>query len=250
MKDDRYSVRDSRSVRSPWVWRGFLMMSLSPWVSSSSWPATEIRAFAMAWGVIALRLVRHLHVAVAPAHSLPRSPVSVSPTHDPASQSPGDRAPIQLRWRAGVVGHPVCRRRPARRTRPWTSGPRVLTRARVMVRPLPVKAVATGRGPPPGRGPAPRPRWTRPRRRCRSPPGLRRDGLAPPTDGERSVRSRSASRAAQAIRPSSAAASSAGHTAPIREVRRRRGHVEAQERHPRRRIGHGGRRPDRDPGQA
>jgi hypothetical protein len=28
VKDDRYNVQESRSVRSPWVWRAFLLLSL------------------------------------------------------------------------------------------------------------------------------------------------------------------------------------------------------------------------------
>ncbi len=78
MKQDRYSVGDSRSVRSPWVWRAFLMMTLLAVGIVIILAGNGKTGFAVAWGVIALGLVRHRHVALAAA--LP-GPVVVSPAY-------------------------------------------------------------------------------------------------------------------------------------------------------------------------
>ncbi len=53
VKDDRYSVQDSRSVRSVWVWRGFLMMSLVAIGVAIILLGNGAPGFAMAWLVIA-----------------------------------------------------------------------------------------------------------------------------------------------------------------------------------------------------
>lgn len=51
--DDRWSVQESRSVQSVWVWRGFLIMSLVA-VGIVIIAATNGKtSFAAAWGVIA-----------------------------------------------------------------------------------------------------------------------------------------------------------------------------------------------------
>ncbi len=54
MKQDRYSVGDSRSVRSPWVWRAFLMMTLLAVGIVIILAGNGKTGFAVAWGVIAL----------------------------------------------------------------------------------------------------------------------------------------------------------------------------------------------------
>ena len=54
MKEDRYSVEDSRSVRSPWVWRAFLMMSLLAVGIAIILAGNGNTTFAALWGVIAV----------------------------------------------------------------------------------------------------------------------------------------------------------------------------------------------------
>ena len=51
-RDDRYSVRDSRSVRSPWVWRGFFVMSLVAFGVVIILLGNHKSGFAIAWAVI------------------------------------------------------------------------------------------------------------------------------------------------------------------------------------------------------
>jgi hypothetical protein len=51
--DDRYDVRDSRSVRTPWVWRGFLLMSLVAAGITIVLAGNGSATFAVLWGVIA-----------------------------------------------------------------------------------------------------------------------------------------------------------------------------------------------------
>jgi len=51
--DDRYDVRDSRSVRTPWVWRGFLLMSLVAAGIAIVLAGNGAATFAALWGVIA-----------------------------------------------------------------------------------------------------------------------------------------------------------------------------------------------------
>jgi hypothetical protein len=53
MNENRYSVGDSRSVRSPWVWRAFLMMSLVALGIVIILASSGKTGFAIAWGVIA-----------------------------------------------------------------------------------------------------------------------------------------------------------------------------------------------------
>jgi hypothetical protein len=53
MKEDRYSVEASRSVRSPWVWRAFLLMSLLAVGVVIILAGNGKTGFAVAWGVIA-----------------------------------------------------------------------------------------------------------------------------------------------------------------------------------------------------
>ena len=53
VKEDRYSVEDSRSVRSVWVWRGFLMMSLVALGVVIILAGNGKTGYAIAWGVIA-----------------------------------------------------------------------------------------------------------------------------------------------------------------------------------------------------
>jgi len=53
MSEDRYSVGDSRSVRSPWVWRAFLLMSLFAFGIVIILASSGNSGFAIAWGVIA-----------------------------------------------------------------------------------------------------------------------------------------------------------------------------------------------------
>ncbi len=50
--DDRYSVPDSRSVRSPWVWRAFFVMSLLAFGVAIILVGNHKAGFAVAWGVI------------------------------------------------------------------------------------------------------------------------------------------------------------------------------------------------------
>lgn len=52
-KDNRYSVQDSRSVRSPWVWRGFLMMSIVAVGVVIILLGNGLTTLAIAWAVIA-----------------------------------------------------------------------------------------------------------------------------------------------------------------------------------------------------
>jgi hypothetical protein len=54
VKEDRYSVEDSRSVRSVWVWRGFLIMSLVALGVVIILAGNGKTGFAIAWGVIAV----------------------------------------------------------------------------------------------------------------------------------------------------------------------------------------------------
>lgn len=49
---DRYDVRQSRSVRSVWVWRGFLMMSLLAAGITIILASNGATSFAVLWGVI------------------------------------------------------------------------------------------------------------------------------------------------------------------------------------------------------
>lgn len=51
--EDRYSVQDSRSVRSVWVWRGFLLMSLVAIGIVVIFATNGRTGLAAAWGVIA-----------------------------------------------------------------------------------------------------------------------------------------------------------------------------------------------------
>jgi hypothetical protein len=53
MADDRYSVEDSRSVRSVWVWRAFLFMSLMAVGIAIILGTNGATMFAILWGVIA-----------------------------------------------------------------------------------------------------------------------------------------------------------------------------------------------------
>jgi hypothetical protein len=53
VKEDRYSVQDSRSVRSVWVWRAFLLMSLVALGVVIILAGNGKTGFAIAWGVIA-----------------------------------------------------------------------------------------------------------------------------------------------------------------------------------------------------
>ena len=53
VKEDRYSVEESRSVRSVWVWRGFLMMSLVALGVVIILAGNGKTGYAIAWGVIA-----------------------------------------------------------------------------------------------------------------------------------------------------------------------------------------------------
>jgi hypothetical protein len=53
MADDRYSVQDSRSVRSVWVWRGFLFMSLVAVGVVIIFATNGKTTLAVLWGVIA-----------------------------------------------------------------------------------------------------------------------------------------------------------------------------------------------------
>jgi hypothetical protein len=54
MGEGRYSVPDSRSVRSVWVWRGFLMMSFVALGLALVWWDNGLDTFAMLWVVIAV----------------------------------------------------------------------------------------------------------------------------------------------------------------------------------------------------
>ncbi len=49
---DRYDIRGSRSVRSVWVWRGFLMMSLIAAGITIILASNGATNFAVMWGVI------------------------------------------------------------------------------------------------------------------------------------------------------------------------------------------------------
>ncbi len=51
-RDDRYSVRGSRSVRSPWVWRGFFVMSLVAFGVVIILLGNHKTGLAVAWTVI------------------------------------------------------------------------------------------------------------------------------------------------------------------------------------------------------
>jgi hypothetical protein len=54
VKEDRYSVQDSRSVRSPWVWRAFVIMALVAVGIDIALAGSGARAFYLvAWGIIA-----------------------------------------------------------------------------------------------------------------------------------------------------------------------------------------------------
>ncbi len=50
---DRYQVNESRSVRSVWVWRGFLLMSLVAVGIAILLAGNGATTFAIMWGVIA-----------------------------------------------------------------------------------------------------------------------------------------------------------------------------------------------------
>lgn len=50
---DRYDVNESRSVRSVWVWRGFLLMSLVAVGIAIVLASNGATTFAIMWGVIA-----------------------------------------------------------------------------------------------------------------------------------------------------------------------------------------------------
>lgn len=50
---DRYEVRESRSVRSVWVWRGFLLLSLVAVGIAITLASNGATTFAALWGVIA-----------------------------------------------------------------------------------------------------------------------------------------------------------------------------------------------------
>jgi len=52
VKGDRYSVGDSRSVRSPWIWRGFFVMALVAFGLVIILAANHNTGFAAAWAVI------------------------------------------------------------------------------------------------------------------------------------------------------------------------------------------------------
>ncbi len=52
-KNDRYSVQESRSVRSPWVWRAFFIMSLVAFGIVVILLANGKTGFGIAWAVIA-----------------------------------------------------------------------------------------------------------------------------------------------------------------------------------------------------
>lgn len=53
MSDGRYSVPESRSVRSVWVWRGFVMMALVAIGIVIILAANGRTTYAALWGVIA-----------------------------------------------------------------------------------------------------------------------------------------------------------------------------------------------------
>ena len=53
MKEDRYSVEDSRSVRSPWVWRAFLLMTCLAVGIVIILAGNGKTTYAALWGVIA-----------------------------------------------------------------------------------------------------------------------------------------------------------------------------------------------------
>jgi hypothetical protein len=50
--DDRYDVRQSRSVRSVWIWRGFLLLSLVAAGITIVFASNGVTNFAIMWGVI------------------------------------------------------------------------------------------------------------------------------------------------------------------------------------------------------
>jgi hypothetical protein len=54
MGDGRYSVDDSKSVRSVWVWRGFVLMALVAVGFVIILAANGYTTYAALWGVIAL----------------------------------------------------------------------------------------------------------------------------------------------------------------------------------------------------
>ena len=53
VENERWSLEDSRSVRSPWVWRGFLMMSLVAIGVVIILATNHKTTYAALWGVIA-----------------------------------------------------------------------------------------------------------------------------------------------------------------------------------------------------
>ena len=53
MPADRYDVNESRSVRSVWVWRGFLLMSLVAAGIAILLAGNGATTFAIMWGVLA-----------------------------------------------------------------------------------------------------------------------------------------------------------------------------------------------------
>lgn len=48
----RYDVRESRSVRSVWIWRGFLMLSLIAAGITIIMASNGLTSYAVMWGVI------------------------------------------------------------------------------------------------------------------------------------------------------------------------------------------------------
>ena len=53
MGEDRWDVNESRSVRSVWVWRGFLMMALVAVGIAILLANNHYTSMAILWGVIA-----------------------------------------------------------------------------------------------------------------------------------------------------------------------------------------------------
>lgn len=51
--DDRRSVQEPRSVRSAWIWRGFLLMSMTAAGIAIITADSNLHSFAILWGVIA-----------------------------------------------------------------------------------------------------------------------------------------------------------------------------------------------------
>jgi hypothetical protein len=53
MGEDRWDVNESRSVKSVWVWRGFLMMALVAAGVTILFASNHRTSFAVGWGIIA-----------------------------------------------------------------------------------------------------------------------------------------------------------------------------------------------------